>query len=356
MRVAFIVYGSIDQRSGGYLYDRMLVRQLRAAGDHVDVIGLTRRPYGLALLDNFRGLAAALARRAPDLVVQDELCHPSLCWVNRAIARRLGRPIVSIVHHLRASEQPHDPLACTIEHHYLASLDALIANSWTTARTVRTTLGRLPQCHVALPGRDRLGEIAPPVIARRASERRPLRVVTVGNLEPRKNVETLLAALARLPANSWELKVVGGVASPQYAARLRTWVTKLGLRDAVQFCGPLEDGALGRLLAESDVFAQPSWYEGFGVAALEAMGFGLPAIASRAGGAVELITHGEDGFLVAPNDVDSVAGALYQLLDRSGLERMSLAALARYNRHPMWQETMAEARAFLAMLQRGGNA
>ena len=57
IKVAFIVYGSIDQMSGGYLYDRRVVSALRARGDSVEVFGLSKLPY---LLAPFQGLGPML--------------------------------------------------------------------------------------------------------------------------------------------------------------------------------------------------------------------------------------------------------------------------------------------------------
>ena len=60
MHVGLLIYGSLDTVSGGFIYDRNLVRYLREAGDRVDVISLPWRRYGLSLLDN---LNAGLRRR-----------------------------------------------------------------------------------------------------------------------------------------------------------------------------------------------------------------------------------------------------------------------------------------------------
>jgi glycosyltransferase involved in cell wall biosynthesis len=78
------------------------------------------------------------------------------------------------------------------------------------------------------------------------------------------------------------------------------------------------------------------------------MGFGLPAIASREGAPHEVITEGEDGFLVPYGDVPTLAARLNMLAaDRGLLERMSLAARDRYLRQPEWSGTAASIREFL---------
>jgi glycosyltransferase involved in cell wall biosynthesis len=99
------------------------------------------------------------------------------------------------------------------------------------------------------------------------------------------------------------------------------------------------------------VLAVPSSYEGFGIAYLEGMSFGLPAIGTTAGAASEIITDGVDGYLVRPEDPETLAARLSVLArDRALLERLSLNALERYRRQPKWEETAARIRAFLAMM------
>jgi len=100
MRVGLTVYGELDERSGGFRYDRQLVAGLREAGHSVAVVELPWRAYGRGLLDNG---SRRLRRRLDvdvDVMLQDELAHPSLVRTNR----HLDYPIVSVVHHLRASE------------------------------------------------------------------------------------------------------------------------------------------------------------------------------------------------------------------------------------------------------------
>jgi glycosyltransferase involved in cell wall biosynthesis len=118
--------------------------------------------------------------------------------------------------------------------------------------------------------------------------------------------------------------------------------------DRVSFLGRVDDGRLADVLAESHVLAVPSAYEGFGIVYLEGMGFGLPALATSAGGASELVTHRRDGWLVDPGDPADVADALAPVCrDRERLARMGVAALGRYRAHPTWDDTAETVRSFL---------
>ncbi len=92
----------------------------------------------------------------------------------------------------------------------------------------------------------------------------------------------------------------------------------------------------------------PSSYEGFGIVYLEGMGFGLPAIGTTAGAASEVITHGEDGYLIEPDDADTLASHINELAsNRELLLSLSLNALKRYKSQPRWDETAKNIREFL---------
>ena len=91
----------------------------------------------------------------------------------------------------------------------------------------------------------------------------------------------------------------------------------------------------------------PSSYEGFGIVYLEGMAFGLPALATTAGGAVEIITSGRDGFLVSPGDHGALARQLGTLMaDRDLLLTMSLVAQQRFAAHPTWDDAGAAVHRF----------
>ena len=130
MRVGLLIYGNLETLSGGYLYDRKLVEHLRAQGDQVEIISLPWRGYLRHLFDNLSGkLRRQLSTLEVDVLVQDELNHPSLFWLNRRIKPHIGYPIVSIVHHLRAKEQRSvwvNWFYRLVERLYLQTVDAFV--------------------------------------------------------------------------------------------------------------------------------------------------------------------------------------------------------------------------------------
>jgi glycosyltransferase involved in cell wall biosynthesis len=356
VRLALALYGHLEMVSGGFLYDRRLVGHLRSRGESVTVLSLPWRSYPLGLLDN---LSPALRRRLAaldaDVLLQDELAHPSLFWLNRRLRSR--RPLVAIIHHLRCREEPpgswRHRLFAAVERRYLASVDAYIVNSRATLDTVAALAGGLKPAVVAPPGANRFqGLPSPEEIAARARGPGPCELIFLGNVIPRKGLHLLVRALAGLTRRDWRLTVVGSLeVAPAYVRKVREQAAVTGMLSRVEFTGTLGNAALAARLARSHLLAVPSWYEGFGICYLEGMAFGLPAIGSAAGGAGEIITHGRDGFLVAPGDVAALTGHLERLLaDRDLLLNMSLAARARFLAHPPWEASLTAVHRFLLNL------
>ena len=346
-----VIYGTLDQRSGGYLYDRMLVNGLRALGDRVEVISLPAREYALNLLDNlFAQLVGRITRDPYDILLQDELNHPSLFRANRRLHR--VSPIVTIVHHLRSSEPHPVPLRRLygrIEKAYLQTVDGAIYNSHVTRTTVEALMGKPLSSVVAAPGADHIsGEVDFEVIETRAHQSGPLQVVFLGNLIPRKGLHHLIAALKGIRVDRWHLSVVGSLDFDRdYAKRVR----RISNQPNIQLRGALDHVEIGELLSQSHVLAMPSAYEGFGIAYLEGMAFGLPALASAAGGASDIVQDGINGYLVPPFDEALLRENLSRLVDdRHLLAEMGKAALETYRRHPTWDGTVNKARAFMMEL------
>jgi glycosyltransferase involved in cell wall biosynthesis len=359
MHIGLIIYGSLDTMSGGYLYDRLLVDYLRRQGDTVEIISLPWRSYSQHLTDNFNtSLVRRLLHVPFDVLVQDELNHPSLVLINRQLRGRAGYPIVSIIHLLRFTEpRPawQNALYKIIEQRYLESVDGFIFNSQNSKVAVEALVGNQRPSLIAYPGGDAPGVVLDEAhICARAHESDPLRVLALGNIIPRKGLDVLLDALALLPAGSWRLTAAGSQEmDPAFVASIRQQIHGLGIAEHVHISEPLGGAALVDALASSHVLALPSWYEGFGIVYLEGMAFGLPAIASSAGAAQEIIIHGQNGFLVPPGDSAALAKYLRMLAeDRTRLTAMSLAARQRFEQFPTWEQTAASVRAYLQSIAR----
>ena len=153
-------------------------------------------------------------------------------------------------------------------------------------------------------------------LAAHASERpvRPVRtIITVANLRPEKNHETLIAAAATLQAAhpGVRFQVVGDGSRRR---ELEALTRARGVERIVEFLGHRDD--VPELLAAADLFVLPSRSEAFPNGAIEAMAAGLPVVASDVGGLRDLIEHGRTGVLVPPADPDALGAAIGALVAR----------------------------------------
>ncbi len=349
MKIGLLIYGSLDTLSGGYLYDRMLEDYLRAQGDTVEVISLPWRNYAAHLTDNFRfRLPSGL-----DILIQDELNHPSLI---RANADTHPYPVISLVHHLRCSERRpkwQNDLYRVVEKRYLNSVDGFIFNSETTRSVVNGLMVNGKPSVVAYPPTDRFGaRVTENGIAARA-KRDEFRILFLGNVIERKGLHTLLDAVALAsqeePSTRYHLDVIGSLKTdPRYVERMKRRVEVNDIPIPVAFHGPLDNEPLVEKLRQAHVLVVPSSYEGFGIVYLEGMGFGLPAIGTTMGAASEVIEDGKTGYVVEPEEPGPLALCLIHLAsDRDLLTRMSVNALERFRLQPAWDETAGKIREFL---------
>jgi glycosyltransferase involved in cell wall biosynthesis len=370
LRIGIVIYGSPDQLSGGYLYDRMLARTLQASGHQVNFLSLKSGAY---ITRPASGAAKSLERQIQaagtlDIVIIDELCHPSVALGLRRLKQRLGdRPkFALLVHHLKRNEQVPPvvkPLITALEKRLIAGSDGLIVNSTSTLSEVKKIQGVHLPVAVARPSGKRFPEkpraeqIGPP------PTHNEFRILFVGNITPRKGLHSLVEALAAIvhaedqsvsvtTARHATITAVGATdVDRRYVANLHRRIGRLGIADRVQFTGAVSDSTLGALYENHDILCVPSQFEGFGIVYLEAMGFGMPAIGSLGGGASDIIQDGENGFLVASGDTRALAERITRLRNDPQLcTRMSEAAATTYKTSPTWDESMGTIERFLIEL------
>ncbi|MCC7368482.1 MAG: glycosyltransferase family 4 protein [Chloroflexi bacterium] len=168
-------------------------------------------------------------------------------------------------------------------------------------------------------------------------------ILYLGTLEPRKNIETLVRAYARLRehGSTDHILVLAGGRGWLYDT-IFALVQSLGLADYVRFPGfvPAEQQALW--YSSATVFAFPSRFEGFGLPLLEAMACGTPVVSSWASSLPEVV--GDAGRLVDPSDVEGLSAALCELMNdetlRAELSAAGLARAATFSWRRMAEETV----------------
>lgn len=194
----------------------------------------------------------------------------------------------------------------TLQRHAYRCAQVVVANSPAGARQLESE--GIPAHRVAIipNGVDgnRFG-------ARPSTERPVTNILTVANLRTEKAHEVLLHAAARLTPRYPHLQFLVVGDGPR-GAELRAMAGTLGVATHVNFLGHRED--VPALLAGADAFVLPSRSEAFPNGAIEAMAAGLPVVASRVGGLIDLIEDGRTGMLVPPDDPAALAAALESLI------------------------------------------
>ncbi|MGA2926213.1 MAG: glycosyltransferase family 4 protein, partial [Solirubrobacteraceae bacterium] len=180
-------------------------------------------------------------------------------------------------------------------------------------------------------------ESAPSSARAERSAGAPLRILTVGRVDPMKGTVLLLQALAQLRERGLAavLTVVGDGPSRAKAAEI---ADRLGIGELVTWAGAVGQDRIRDFYANCDVFCLPSFAEGVPIVLMEAMAMEVPVVANAITGIVELVDDGVSGLLVRPGRLDQLTDALARLLAdpalRSAIGRAGRARLAaEYDLH-----------------------
>jgi glycosyltransferase involved in cell wall biosynthesis len=339
--VQLVVPGPLDQRTGGYIYDRRIALGLAALGWPVAVHELAGRFPMVDEVAIEAARAALDAMPAGSLAVIDGLALPAF------VDLRPPRPWVALVHHPLALETglgvADAGVLAAIERRTLAAASRVIVTSPQTRRDLAGYEVDEARVGVVLPGTD------PAPLARRAGGP-GLAMLCVASLTARKGHLVLLKALATLRELVWQLTCVGSPdRDPATAAAIRAAIRRFGLEGRVRLVGEQAENGLQPFYAEADLFVLASYHEGYGMALAEALARGLPIVATTAGAIPDTVPAAA-GILVPPGDPEALAGALARVLTGPGV-RDELAAGARAARLtlPTWADA---ASTFAAELDR----
>lgn len=379
--------GSVDA-GGQNIYVGHVARALARRGHHVDV--LTRRDDaalpaavdvcpGVRVLHVDAGPAChvpkeqllphmpAFAQAARRLLRHSEpydIVHANFFMsglVGLGLQRAFGLPLVMTFHALGLVRREHQREAdafpaqrIDIERRIVRDADALIAECpQDRADLMRLYHAPAERISMVSCGVDP-SEFAP---RNRAAARRRLGlpadafvVLQLGRLVPRKGIDIVIRALAKMPpAARARLLVVGGEsrepderATPEIA-RLRGVARDCGVAAQVTFTGRRERDELADYYAAADVFVTTPWYEPFGITPLEAMACGTPVVGSAVGGIQYSVVDGVTGCLVPPHDPEAVAARLTMLQAEPALARaMGRAGIRRVRSLFTWDRVADE--------------
>ncbi len=142
-------------------------------------------------------------------------------------------------------------------------------------------------------------------------------ILTVGALEPRKNLIRLINAYAKCRANGITAPLVHVGPSGWHFADIQAEAMRLGIAEQVRFLGRLPIEEVAALYNAASAFVYPSLYEGFGLPPLEAMACGAPVITANTSSLPEVV--GEAALQVDPLDVDALASAIHTVMTQPAL-------------------------------------
>ncbi|MCA3426715.1 MAG: glycosyltransferase family 4 protein, partial [Roseomonas sp.] len=314
MSIYLLVPAPFSAISGGYIYDRRMVEGLRALGQDVHVVELAgRHPFP----DESATVAAraALAGIPADArIVIDGLGLPAFFSFADELTRRGA---MALIHHPTALETG----APEGQREALKAAERVLFNGCARLITTSTLTARdLPEAFGVDPARISVIEPGTDAAPRAVGSTGPgCAILSVGMLVPRKGHDVLLRALARLTDLEWSLAIAGDATrDPVHADGLRALAAELGIAQRVRFLGALPDAALEAEYARADLFALATRYEGYGMAAAEAMARGLP-MAITAGGAIAEIVPEDAAVVAAVDDHNALSRAMRRPIFDTGL-------------------------------------
>jgi glycosyltransferase involved in cell wall biosynthesis len=342
MQAHFLVPGPLDQRTGGYLYDKRIVDGLRTQGREVTVHELAGS-FPLADDAARQAAAAAIEASAGGVPLIDGLALPAFAHLEDV----LRDPWVALVHHPLALESGLSAAEAEafagLERRLLPLASRVIVTSHHTVADLVAYDVPEGRIGVAMPGTD-------PAPLARGSGGPGLDLLCVASLTPRKGHLVLLEALADLADLDWHLTCVGSPdRDPQTAAAIRTAIAQLGLTSRVRLVGEQDEAGLAPYYERADLFVLASYHEGYGMALAEALAHGLPIVSTNAG-AIPGTVPPSAGMLVDPGDPAALGGALRQIMTEQALrDLLAAGATSERERLPSWADA---ARAFSAELER----
>ena len=271
----------------------------------------------------------------------------------RLLAARWGVPQCGMFHtlgdvKLRARASEHEPVErLEAERRLVHSLDRVVAATEHERRLLRQVF-RVPAERVAvIPLGVALDQFVP---GDRSAARAQLGIaedervlLSVGRIQPLKGLDILVHALSEITDRErLSLLIVGGdeAAGPEIA-RLRAIAEEIGVAGMLRWIGPIPHQELPVYYNAADVVVVPSFYESFGLVAVEAMACGVPVVASRVGGLASTVADGRTGYLIPWRCPEPFAEKIELLLRNEPLRRALGRAAAEHMRSYSWSAVSA---------------
>lgn len=338
----FAYPGDLQTVTGGYLYDRCIVKELTALGWEVELLSLGAG-FPFPDQETLNQAEQLLCRVKPGRpIVVDGL---ALGVMPEAIAQAsLNHPMIALIHHPLAYEsgltEDQQVKLQKSERLALSYADHVIANSPLTAQTLTESFGvDGKKITTVIPGTQR---VFPPLhqVKTHFTHQDEFKWLSVGSIVPRKGFDILIKAFAPLKEMPWSLSIAGDATRNVKAySDLLDNIAQFDLQDRIHIHGVVDDKRLDSLYRGADGFVLASLFEGYGMAYAEALSYALPIIGTSGGAIVQTVPDSA-GILNPPGDVSSLTEALRLVMsDRSRREQLSLGAQEAAKKLPTWPES-----------------
>lgn len=285
-------------------------------------VHLRRNPLSLSNYKGYKELKTLLTKEHYDLIWTNEPVMGVMTRLAAKKTRKAGTKVLYMAHgfHFYKGCPILNNLARPIERWMARYHDALVTINWEDYHWAQRTMKRTSIFHIDGIGVDFERKV---VSKDRETVRTELGVtqqeqiiLSVGELQKRKNHEPVIRALAKLDRPDVKYYICGIGYLEEHLKKL---VHCLNLEKQVFFLGYRKDVA--DIMNAADIFAHPSLREGLGIAPLEAMALGLPLVTSNIQGIPDYVEDGVTGFMCDPMDVDGYKKNLEQLLNDEQLRK-----------------------------------
>lgn len=334
--LAIAVPGGFNRLTGGTIYDRRLADGLEALGIRLRRISLPASFPQPEAVDHATCRQTLLALPAGSRLLLDGLALGVLPELAAELAQQLQ--LIALVHHPLAFETGLDPdradALMASEAAALAQADLVVCTSATTRLALIEDFA-VPEGKivVAPPGTD-------PKPLARGSVGAGLAILSLGSVTPRKDQRTLVAAMAGIEDRRVSAIIAGSLErDPATVRELAALIAETEQDDRIELAGELAAAALDEVFDTADLFVSTALYEGYGMAASEAVAAGLPCLIAR-GGAVTETVPAAAALFFEPSDVAELRGLIQALWhDPIALERLRDGARRAREQLPGWEAT-----------------
>ncbi len=324
------VFGS--PQTGGEKAFTRLAELLESKGVHlIKTYRGNEERSGIAkqLIINFRNFIILVRQDSRAPIFQNIFNRPEFFWANLLLTIVFRRKIILFIHEVHEVNQ-----LPTFQRRYHSFINYLsfrisrliVVNSKYTGNWVCRFGDSKNKIFLMYPV---VGSLANNSRRREELQKGPVRILCVGNIRRNKGQMNLLQAMEYIK-HDFAITLVGLVKEKEYMDRLQEYILTKGISDKVRFTGFLNGRELSEEYEKADIFVAPTLKEGFGMAVLEAMSYGLPIVASNVGAVCEVIEDRINGLLVEPENPELLSSGIHEILEKPILkEQLQKNAIKR---------------------------